>query len=65
MISIKTITKFCKEKGFTYQNSDIYTPLAGFWDFGPLGVELKNSIKNEFWKTFVQSRDDLDTKTHS
>ncbi len=59
MISIEDITKFCKEKGFVYQNSDIYSPLAGFWDFGPLGTELKNNIKNEFWKTFVQSRDDI------
>ncbi len=59
MISISEITKFCKEKGFVYQNSDIYSPLAGFWDFGPLGTELKNNIKNNFWKTFVQSRDDI------
>ena len=59
MISIEDMAKFCKEKGFVYQNSDIYTPLAGFWDFGPLGVELKNNIKNEFWKTFVQSREDI------
>ena len=53
------MAKFCKEKGFVYQNSDIYSPSAGFWDFGPLGTELKNNIKSNFWKTFVQSRDDV------
>ncbi|MDP4012553.1 MAG: glycine--tRNA ligase [Candidatus Nanoarchaeia archaeon] len=59
MISIADIARFCKEKGFVYQNSEIYNPLSGFWDFGPLGVELKNNIKSNWWKKFVQSREDV------
>lgn len=58
-ISIEDMAAFCKRKGFVYQNSDIYGGLAGFFDFGPLGVELKNNIKQHWWKTFVQSRDDI------
>jgi len=59
MINIEEITRFCKEKGFVYQDSEIYGSAAGFWDFGPLGVELKNNIKNNWWKTFVHSREDV------
>lgn len=59
MITVDDMARFCKEKGFVYQNSEIYSPSAGFWDFGPLGVELKNNIKKEYWKTFVQSREDV------
>ncbi len=59
MITIEDMARFCKEKGFVYQNSEIYSPSAGFWDFGPSGAELKNNIKREFWKTFVQSREDI------
>ena len=58
-ISIEDMAIFCKDKGFVYQNSLIYGGLAGFWDFGPLGVELKNNIKGSWWKRFVQSRDDI------
>jgi len=58
-ISIAEMAKFCKEKGFVYQNSEIYGGLAGFWDYGPLGVELNNNIKAHWWKRFVQSRDDV------
>ena len=50
---------FCKRKGFAYLNSEIYGGIAGFYDFGHLGVELKNNIKQEWWKTFVQQRDDV------
>ena len=41
-LSIEEMNHFCKKKGFVYQNSEIYGGLSGFWDFGPLGVELKN-----------------------
>ncbi|MBI2546538.1 glycine--tRNA ligase [Candidatus Woesearchaeota archaeon] len=58
-LSIEEMATFCKRKGFVYQNSEIYGSLAGFFDFGPLGVELKNNIKQHWWKTFVQSRDDI------
>ena len=59
MISIKDMAMFCKKKGFVYPSAEIYNGLAGFWDFGHLGVELKNNIKNEWWKFFVQERDDV------
>jgi len=59
MLSIQDIAVFCKKKGFVYPNSEIYGGLAGFFDYGPLGVELKNNIKNNWWKTFVQDREDV------
>jgi len=59
MVSIDEITVFCKKKGLVFLNSEIYGGIAGFWDFGSLGVELKNNIKNEFWKRFVQQRGDV------
>lgn len=59
MISIEEMATFCKKKGFTFINSEIYGGLSGFWDFGPLGVELKNNIKNDLWKRFVQQRSDI------
>ncbi|MFH1849060.1 MAG: glycine--tRNA ligase [archaeon] len=59
MISIEDMTTFCKKKGFVYQNSEIYGGFSGFWDFGPLGVELKNNIKSALWNSFVRSRRDV------
>ncbi len=58
-ISIEELAVFCKKKGFVFPNSEIYGGLAGFFDYGPLGVELKNNIKREWWKRFVQSRPDV------
>jgi glycyl-tRNA synthetase len=58
-ISINDLAVFCKKKGFVFQNSELYNGLAGFWDFGPLGVELFNNIKASWWKRFVQSRPDV------
>jgi glycyl-tRNA synthetase len=58
-ISIEDMTTFCKRKGFVYQNSEIYGSLAGFWDFGHLGVELKNNIKKEWWDFHVKQREDI------
>ncbi len=58
-LTIEDIAIFCKKKGFVYPNSEIYGSFSGFFDYGPLGVELKNNIKNAFWKTFVQQRDDV------
>ncbi len=45
---------FCKEKGFIFPGSEIYGGMANTWDYGPLGVELKNNLKREWWKKFVQ-----------
>ncbi|MBW2974573.1 glycine--tRNA ligase [Candidatus Woesearchaeota archaeon] len=58
-LTIQDISVFCKKKGFVFPNSEIYGSFAGFFDYGPLGVELKNNIKNEFWKRFVHQRDDI------
>ena len=59
MLSTDDMAVFCKKKGFIYLNSEIYGGMAGFFDFGPLGVELNNNIKNAFWKEFVQKRDNV------
>ena len=58
-ITIEDIAAFCKRKGFVYPSSEIYGGLSGFWDFGPLGVELFNNIKKEWWNFFVQSKDNM------
>ncbi|MBI3036157.1 glycine--tRNA ligase [Candidatus Woesearchaeota archaeon] len=58
-LTIDELATFCKRKGFVYPNSEIYGGLSGFFDYGPLGVELKNNIKHEWWKTHVQSRGDV------
>ncbi len=52
--SMETIVNLCKNRGFVYPGSEIYGGLANSWDYGPLGVELKNNIKRAWWKRFVQ-----------
>lgn len=53
------IVSLCKRRGFIFPTSDIYGGLAGFFDYGPLGVELKNNIKRAWWEDMVQRRDDV------
>lgn len=53
------VVALCKRRGFIYSSSEIYGGISGFWDYGPLGVELKNNIKKEWWKSMVQLRDDV------
>ena len=53
------IISLCKRRGFVYPGSEIYGGLANSWDFGPLGVELKNNIKKLWWRRFVYLRDDM------
>ncbi|MDO8575723.1 MAG: glycine--tRNA ligase [bacterium] len=53
------VVSLCKRRGFIYPGSDIYGGFSGFWDYGPLGVELKKNIKDLWWRMFVQSRDDM------
>ena len=48
------IVALCKNRGFVFAGSEIYGGLANTWDYGPLGVELKNNIKKAWWKKFVQ-----------
>jgi glycyl-tRNA synthetase len=58
-VDMDEIVSLCKRRGFIFQSSEIYGGLAGAWDYGPLGVEMKNSIKRAWWKTIVQERDDM------
>ena len=54
-ISLEQLVAFLKEQGFVFQGSEIYGGLANSWDYGPLGVELKNNIKQAWWKKFVKN----------
>jgi glycyl-tRNA synthetase len=56
---MEKIYALAKRRGFIYPGSEIYSGLAGTWDYGPLGVELKRNIKNEWWKSMVQLRNDV------
>jgi glycyl-tRNA synthetase len=59
MTSMDVLVSLCKRRGFVFQSSEIYGGTGSCWDFGPLGVELKNNIKRVWWRDFVQQRDDL------
>jgi glycyl-tRNA synthetase len=56
---MEKLISLAKRRGFIYQGSDIYGGLAGTWDYGPLGLALKNNIKNLWWRMFVEERDDI------
>jgi len=58
-MTIDDLASFCKRKGFVYQSSEIYGGIAGFWDFGPLGVDLFNNIKQSWWKFFVNDNENM------
>ena len=53
------LVSLCKRRGFLFQSSEIYGGLNGFWDYGPLGVELKRNIKDAWWRDMVNAHDDL------
>lgn len=57
--TLDQVVSLCKRRGFIFPGSDIYGGLANTWDYGPLGVELKNRIKQLWWKTFVRGRQDM------
>lgn len=59
MDKMDKIISLAKRRGFIFPGSEIYGGLANSWDYGPLGVELKNNIKNEWWRRFVRSRADV------
>ena len=56
---MEKIVSLCKRRGFVFQGSEIYGGLRGTWDYGPLGVALNNNIKREWWKMFVEGREDM------
>ena len=53
--SLETLTTLCKRRGFIFQSSEIYNGLNGFWDFGPLGTELKNNLRDAWWRDMVRN----------
>ena len=58
-ITLSELTALCKRRGFIFQSSEIYDGINGFWDYGPLGVELKNNIRRLWWETMVHSNDNI------
>ena len=54
------LVSLCKRRGFIFQNADIYGGMQGVYDYGPLGVELKNNLKAAWWRAMVYERDDIE-----
>ena len=57
-MNMEKLVSLCKRRGFLFQSSEIYGGLNGFWDYGPLGVELKRNIKDAWWRDMVTAHDD-------
>jgi len=58
-VKMEDIVSLCKRRGIIFPSSDIYNGFAGFYDYGPLGSELKKNVKDAFWTNFVQCREDI------
>ncbi len=58
--NIDELIALCKRRGFIFQSNEIYGGTQGLYDYGPLGVELKNNLKNAWWKSIVYERDDIE-----
>src|SRR3954465_12319197 len=58
-VPIDTIVNLSKRRGFVFPGSEIYGGLRASWDYGPLGVELKNNVKGQLWRSVVPQRDDI------
>ena len=56
---MEKIVSLAKRRGFIFQSSEIYGGINGFWDYGPLGVEMKRRVKDSWWKSVVQMRDNV------
>jgi glycyl-tRNA synthetase len=56
---MEKIVALCKRRGFIFQSSEIYGGINGFWDYGPLGAELKRNVKDYWWRCMTQQRDDV------
>ena len=54
------LVSLCKRRGFVFQSSEIYGGLGSVWDYGPLGVELKRNVKDRWWSSMVNARDDIE-----
>ena len=57
---MEELVSLCKRRGFIFQSSEIYGGMQGLYDYGPLGVELKNNLKSSWWKSIVYDRDDIE-----
>ena len=58
--SMDQLVSLCKRRGFIFQNADIYGGMQGLYDYGPLGVELKNNLRAAWWRALVYERDDIE-----
>ena len=56
---MEKLVALCKRRGFIFQSSEIYGGIGGFWDYGPLGVELKRNIKDAWWEDVVRANDNI------
>ncbi len=60
-MDMDSLVALCKRRGFLFQSSEIYGGLQGFWDYGPLGVELKRNVREAWWRDMVTSHNELET----
>jgi glycyl-tRNA synthetase len=58
--TLEQIVALTKRRGFLFQGSELYGGLQGTWDYGPMGVELKNNVKRAWWRANVYERDDME-----
>ena len=58
--TMEELTSLCKRRGFIFQSNDIYGGVKGLYDYGPMGVELKNNLKQSWWKSMIYERDDIE-----
>ena len=58
--TMEELVALCKRRGFIFQSNEIYGGLQGLYDYGPLGIELKNNLKQEWWRSIVYERDDIE-----
>ena len=56
---METLVSLSKRRGFVFPSSEIYGGLRASWDYGPLGVEMKNAIKRQWWRSMVQEREEI------
>ncbi|MFZ4764690.1 MAG: glycine--tRNA ligase [Roseimicrobium sp.] len=57
--SMEKLVSLCKRRGFIYQSSEIYGGIGGFWDYGPLGAELKRNLRDTWWRAMTREREDV------
>src|ERR1700755_2831308 len=56
---MEKIVSLCKRRGFIFQSSEIYGGINGFWDYGPLGAELKRNLRDTWWRAMTRDREDV------